>query len=65
MSASATTAVDLIIGSSLITAETIAQELRERLVRELFRWYTLDETELIRVARSILEKIEPVLARQL
>ena len=59
---SATTAVDLIIGSSLITAETIAQELRERLVRELFRWYTLDETELIRVARSILEKIEPVLA---
>lgn len=63
---SATKSVDLIIGRSLITAEAIAQELRERLAEELaIRWDLLTEAELLAAARDILEEIEPILAKQL
>lgn len=54
---------DLIIGRSLIVSETIASELRERLVNRLARKVnTLDQTSLLQIARQILNEFEPMLA---
>lgn len=59
---------DLIIGRGLISAEAIAQELRERLVRELARRKSRiapSVGELLELARSILQEFEPLLAENL
>lgn len=57
---------DPIFGRGLIAAETIAQELRERLARELtsHRW-NYSDGELLAIARNLLEEFEPLLARNL
>ncbi|MEX2176185.1 MAG: phage minor head protein [Pirellulaceae bacterium] len=57
---------DLIIGRGLLTAETIAQELRDRLERELGerRWFLPQEFLLIE-ARRILAEYEPILAENI
>lgn len=57
---------DLIIGRGLIYAETVAQELRAKLVRELAkRRATQSSGELIYIAREILWEFEPLLAHGL
>lgn len=57
---------DLILGSGLVTAETIAQELRERLTSQLGkRWRYLAAQETLEAARSILREYEPILAENL
>jgi hypothetical protein len=55
--------VDLIIGRSLITAETVAAELRQRLANELadIRGW-IGQTQLLERARAILSETEPLLA---
>jgi hypothetical protein len=54
---------DLVYGRGLIAAESIAQELRERLARELSRRRReLSELELLDLAREILAQFEPILA---
>lgn len=58
--------VDLIIGRGLLTAETIASELRTRLAVQLSRRaFTLSDTELLSLARHILRQFEPLLAENL
>ena len=60
---SASHPADLIIGRSLITAETVAQELRERLARELSRnARRMNHQELLNLARGILADYEPIMA---
>jgi hypothetical protein len=55
---------DLIIGTALITAETVASELRSRLAARLSgHWLT--EQELIALARNTLAEFEPILAENL
>lgn len=57
---------DLVFGASIIAAESIAQELRERLARELARRKsTLMESELLDLTRAILSEFEPLLAESL
>jgi SPP1 gp7 family putative phage head morphogenesis protein len=57
---------DLIIGRSLITAETVAQELRERLAADLAEaWYTYSYNEVLQRARQILYEFEPLIAKHL
>jgi len=56
-------ATNLIIGTGLITAETIASELRARLTRYLgSQWRYLSHQELMARARTILSEFEPILA---
>jgi hypothetical protein len=55
---------DLIIGRALITAETIADELRTRLL-SLADHQWLSEQELVARARMILAELEPILAENL
>jgi hypothetical protein len=58
--------VDLIIGRGLLTAETVASELRARLVKQLGeRWRYLTQWELLERARNILVEFEPILAGNL
>lgn len=62
MDFSASQPTDLIIGKSLVTAETIAKELRARLIRRLTaRHMSQDETLVI--ARNLLFEFEPILAQ--
>lgn len=57
---------DEIFGTSIIMAEVIAQELRERLARELSRHHkTNTADELLELARAILSEFEPLLAENL
>lgn len=57
---------DLIIGKGLISAETIAQELRARLVRRLARERrNLPLGRLLLIARNTLAEFEPILADNL
>ena len=57
---------DLIIGRGLISAETIAQELRTRLVRRLSRERrNLPLGRLLLIARNTLAEFEPILADNL
>ena len=57
---------DLIIGRGLIAAETIAQELRERLIRQLSRSVRqYGQHGLLELARNILSEFEPILAESL
>lgn len=56
---------DLIIGQGLITAETIAQELREKLERLIFRMRGESEFAIFRAARNILAEFEPLTAEAL
>lgn len=57
---------DLIIGRGLLTAETIAQELRTRLANQLARSHRqYGEQGLIDLARNILAEFEPLLAESL
>jgi hypothetical protein len=59
-------ATDLIIGQGLISAETIAQELRSRLVRRLAAERgTLLPDQLLGIARATLAEFEPILADNL
>src|SRR5690606_8004435 len=55
---------DVLIGRSILTAETFAQELRERLAVRLSR-RLLPWPEVVRVAREILAEFEPLLAETL
>lgn len=56
----------VIIGKSLITAETVASELRERLVRLIDSGYWFrNQDELLILARDILREFEPLLAENL
>lgn len=58
--------VDLIIGRSLITAEAIAQELREKLISELASNIALTRPGgMLERARAILFTFEPLLAETL
>lgn len=61
---SANRPTDLIIGASLVTAETIAQELRRRLVNRLSR-RRYQQWELLTIARNLLREYEPILAENL
>lgn len=57
---------DLIIGRGLLTAETIASELRTRLAAQLSRSRTrYGDQGLIDLARNILAEFEPLLAESL
>ena len=57
---------DHVFGASILAAETIAQELRERLARELARRRpTHLASELLDIARAILSEFEPLLAESL
>lgn len=58
---------DLIIGRGLISAETVASELRARLVRRLSaeRSSMISEMQLLNLARNILAEFEPLLAQNL
>jgi hypothetical protein len=57
---------DLIIGRGLLTAESIASELRARLVRQLGNsWRYLSHYELLDKARNILREFEPILAENI
>lgn len=56
--------VDLIIGKSLLTAESIMQELRERLLALPYFGY-LTQEQLIQAARNILTEYEPLVAENL
>ncbi len=61
--------IDRIIRRSLVTAETISQEIRERLVRRVTAAIRSAESPdiaaVVREARLVLEQFEPVLARAL
>lgn len=61
MSDSALYVTDVLIGRSILTAETFAQELRERLAAQLSR-RLLPWPEVARIARKILAEFEPLLA---
>ena len=53
--------VDRIIGRSLTTAEMFAQEMRARLVDSISeRFGVLSNEQLVELARSILDELEPV-----
>lgn len=56
---------DLIIGQGLITAETISQELRERLERMILRMRGQSEFEIFAACRNILNEFEPLTAEAL
>lgn len=57
---------DLIIGRGLLSAETIARELRSRLVARLARRrFAPNTSELLDLARDTLAEFEPMLARNL
>lgn len=59
-------ATNLIIGTGLITAETVASELRSRLIKHLGNhWRYLSHQELIARARNILAEFQPILAEGL
>lgn len=64
MTQAALHATDLVIGRSLITAETVAAELRARLVKRLedlqSQW--MPEQRLLAEARAVLAEFEPILA---
>ena len=53
---------DKIIGRSLITAETVASELRERLVAILSKSTPYNQWRLIEECRAVLAEYEPLLA---
>lgn len=57
--------LDLLIGRSLLTAESIAAELRERLAAVLAGRRFAPEPELLELAHSILADFEPILAENL
>ena len=57
---------DLIIGRGILTAESIAQELRDRLVREIAEGRVrLTDSEILALARRVLDEFEPLLAQSL
>lgn len=56
---------DLIIGASLVTAESIAQELRSRLINRLAKRRKYSQWELLTIARNLLREYEPILAENL
>ena len=57
---------DLIIGRSLITAETIAQELRDKLTARLGdKWRHVSYPHLLYEARQILTEFEPLLVENI
>jgi hypothetical protein len=56
--------VDLIIGRSLLTAESVMQELRERLLALPYSGY-LSQEQLIQAARNILDEYEPLITENL
>ena len=56
---------DLIIGSSLLTAEAIAQELRRRLINRIAKRRNYSQWELLTIARNLLREYEPILAENL
>lgn len=59
-------AIDELIGHSLIIGETIVQELRLRLVRDIARnRRKLSPDALVNRAREILSQFEPILAKQI
>lgn len=56
----------LIVGTGLLTAETIASDLRARLTRELGQLYRFLPTQtLVEHARRILSQYEPILAENI
>lgn len=57
-------AADLIYGKGIVTAESIASELRRRLARDLTTSF-LTEWQLVERARNILSEFEPILAESL
>ena len=60
--------VDLIAGRAIISAETIASELRRRIVTRLAQshgWKTLNATQLLALARSVLMEFEPTITQAL
>lgn len=58
--------VDKLIGKSLLTAEALSSELRQRLVQRILHEQLLhDPDQLIKIARQILAEFEPILARTL
>lgn len=56
---------NLIIGTGLITAETIASELRQRLANRATEFRGLTDQEIIFRARNILAEFEPLIAEAL
>lgn len=58
--------VDLIYGQGLLTAESIADELRTRLANRLSQhFYSLTPDQLLLLARETLQSFEPILASAL
>lgn len=56
----------LILGRSLITGETVWQEIRERLVKELAkRRKDIVSVDLVQIARAILEDVAPLFAEHI
>jgi hypothetical protein len=62
---SANRPTDLIIGASLVTAEAIAQELRQRLASRIVKRRKYTQWELLTIARNLLREYEPILAENL